>query len=188
MEEKIVVIENYISQADQIIESGNIESAKKFQNEVVSVYHGEITGITDGLDNYNFLNFGSGRQPDFLGDAKLLKMKLINYKSNLKSGLFKALGSGNGMAITVAQNATQNTTVTVTLEQTVRDIQKIPDNILSAEGKDVLSGKLATISAEKDKQSKWDKVKDVLKWLGDKSVEVGIAALPYIAEALKQEI
>lgn len=185
MEEKIAIIEDYISQADQIIKDGNIELAKKFQNEVVSVYRGEIIGITDGLDNYNFMHYGGTRQPDFLGDAKLLKMKLINYKSNLKSGLFKVLGNGEGMAITVAQNATQNTTVAVTFEQTVRDIQKIPDNILNAEGKDVLSGKLATISAEKDKQSKWDKVKDVLKWLGDKSVEVGIAALPYIAEALK---
>ena len=185
MEEKIAIIEDYISQADQIIKDENIESAKEFVNEVVSIYRGEIAGITNGLDNYDNVFLGWGGRPDFLKDTKLLKRQLINYKSNLKSGLFKALGNGEGMAITVAQNATQNTTVAVTFEQTVRDIQKIPDNILNAEGKDVLSGKLATISAEKDKQSKWDKVKDVLKWLGDKSVEVGIAALPYIAETLK---
>lgn len=185
MEEKIAIIDEYISQADQIIACEDIELAEKFQNEVVSVYHGEIAEISVGLDNYSFSICESSRQPDFLGDVKLLKMKLINYKSNLKSGLFKVLGNGEGMAITVAQNATQNTTVAVTFEQTVRNIQKIPDNILSAEGKDALNGKLATISAEEDKQSRWDKVKDVLKWLGDKSVEVGIAALPYIAEALK---
>lgn len=183
MDEKIAIIENYISQADQIIESGNVELAKNFQREVIAVYREEIAGITDGLDNYNLVR--NGRQPDFLGDAKLLKMKLLNYKTNLTSGLFKALGNGEGMAITVAQNATQTTTLTITLEQTIENIQRIPDDVLNAEEKDALSGKLAIISAEKDKQSKWDKVKDVLKWLGDKSVEVGIAALPYIAQALK---
>lgn len=183
MDEKIAIIENYIFQADQIIESGNVELAKNFQREVIAVYREEIAGITDGLDNYNY--WKNSEAVDFLGDVKLLKMKLTNYKTNLKSGLLKVLGNSEGMAITVAQNATQTTTVTITLEQIIENIQAIPDDVLDAEEKDALSGKLAIISAEKDKQSKWDKIKDVLKWLGDKSVEVGIAALPYIAQALK---
>ena len=38
---------------------------------------------------------------------------------------------------------------------------------------------------EKDKTTKWEKAKEILKWIADKSVDVGIAALPYIWEIIK---
>lgn len=40
-------------------------------------------------------------------------------------------------------------------------------------------------SAQKTKESKWNKAKGILKWLADKSVDVGITVLPYILDNLR---
>ena len=49
----------------------------------------------------------------------------------------------------------------------------------------MLSGKLASISAEKDKEKRWEKISSALKWIAEKGIQVGIAALPYITKALE---
>lgn len=36
----------------------------------------------------------------------------------------------------------------------------------------------------KKKSAVWDKVKNILLWLGDKAVDVGIAVLPFVMSAL----
>ena len=50
----------------------------------------------------------------------------------------------------------------------------------------MLNGKLMSIETATDKPTRWEKAKNVLKWIAEKSIEVGIAALPYIVEALKK--
>ena len=67
----------------------------------------------------------------------------------------------------------------------ISNIQDLPETELSAEDKDILSGKIAAISSEKDKEKRWEKVSGTLKWIADKGIQVGIAALPYIAKALE---
>ena len=37
----------------------------------------------------------------------------------------------------------------------------------------------------KDKKTRWEKVQDTLKWIAEKGIEIGVAALPYIAKALE---
>lgn len=32
---------------------------------------------------------------------------------------------------------------------------------------------------------KWDKIKDITKWILDKSLDVGIACLPFVMESMK---
>ena len=60
---------------------------------------------------------------------------------------------------------------------------------LSEDDKDVLFGKLYAIEMDQKRGAKkselWGKIGNTLKWLGDKSVQVGIAALPYIIAALQ---
>ena len=64
-------------------------------------------------------------------------------------------------------------------------IESIPNEKLSLDEKEQLEGKLSKLEIEKEKSKVWDKAQSVLKWIADKGVEVGIAALPYIVEMLK---
>ena len=83
------------------------------------------------------------------------------------------------------QSQSQNQTIEITFSQVLNDVQ----------GKglsDVDFAKLTKLLMEfenerqsKKKTSLWDKAKDVLKYLCDKSVEIGIAVLHYIIGALK---
>ena len=82
-------------------------------------------------------------------------------------------------------NQDVNATLVVTFEQVIHNIQQLPDSVLSDEEKEVLSGKIAAISAEKDKEKRWGKVCSALKWIAEKGIQVGIAALPYIAKTLE---
>lgn len=179
---KIEMLEYYIHWADEIVAANDIAAAKSFQNEVIAVYDSEIQNIRGQLDNYPTV-FINGRTVDYIGDVRLLKAKLMNYRNNLQSGLYKELLPGGGTNISVNQEV--NSTISISLEQVIETVQQIPDKDLTAEDKEILIGKLASMADAKDKTSKWEKAKGILKWLGDKGVQVGIAALPYIAQALQ---
>ena len=186
MEEKIKIIDEYIGRLNDAIEGNDREKAKKLQTEIIAVYEPEIDSLKSELDNYNFAHFGTNTPVDYVGDAKLLKAKLQNYKLNLASGLYKPFQSAEG-AVTVTQHVNQdvNATLVVTFEQVIHNIQQLPDSVLSDEEKEVLSGKIAAISAEKDKEKRWGKVCSALKWIAEKGIQVGIAALPDLAKTLE---
>ncbi len=181
--DKFEMLEQYISHADEILDKNDISSAEQFVREVVAVYGMEISDIKSQLDTFSIVaSYGVGT-PDYLGDVKLLKAKLMNYYNNLRSGLYKTLMSSDGTNIHVNQE--MHSSISISLEQVAEAINRIPETELSAEEKVELTGKLASLWADKDKKSKWDKAKEILKWIGDKSVQVGIAALPYITQSIQ---
>ena len=186
MEEKIKVIGEYICALEDAITKNSAEKAKELQAEIIAVYEPEIPSLKSKLDNYSFEHIYTDKRTDYIGDAKLLKAKLQNYKLNLAAGLYKPFQDADG-AVTVTQHVNQDvsTEVVITLDQAISNIQSLPETELSAEDKDILSGKIASISSEKDKENRWKKVSDTLKWIAEKGIQVGIAALPYIAKALE---
>lgn len=184
MEQKIQMLDGYIGRLAEVVARNDSDGANRIAMEVIGVYDAEVEGLRTELDRYGGALY---RETDYIGDAQLLQAKLENYKLNLASGLYKPFQEKE--AINVTQNAEQRieNSINITLEQTVEQINELPENILSSEEKEQLNGKLATLSAQKgkDKASRWKTAGSILKWLGDKTVEVGIAALPYIVEALK---
>lgn len=182
MEEKIKKLDDYIDELDNVIAKKDVGGAKELQTEIIAVYEPEIDALTRQLDNYDIY---SDKPVDYIGDAKLLKAMLQNYKLNLGSGLYKPFQSADG-SVTVTQHVNQDvsTSITVNFEQTIHNIQQLPESVLSDEEKEILSGKIASISAENDKEKRWEKVSGALKWIADKGIQVGIAALPYITKIL----
>lgn len=188
MEEKIRTIDGYIEHLEDSISTGDSKKAENLQTEIIAVYEPEIAGLKVNLDNYSVSHIYLNNPVDYIGDAKLLKAKLQNYKLNLASGLYKPFQGADGAgAVTVTQHVNQDvcTEVVITLDQVISNIQNLPETELSAEDKDILSGKIAAISSEKDKEKRWEKVSGTLKWIAEKGIQVGIAALPYIAKALE---
>lgn len=184
MEEKIKFIEEYIEKLQKAIDTKDSKGADRLQDEVIAIFDSEIDDIRGSLDNYSYVHI-NGTPVDFLGDAEILKGKLINYKLNLQSGL--CFSKNNQSGINVTQQVTQQVQndIRLSFEQVVSQIQDMPTNNLPDEEKDILCGKLTAIEMSKDKNSRWAKVQDTLKWIAEKGIEVGVAALPYIAKALE---
>lgn len=184
MEEKIKFVEEYIAKLQKAIDSKDSKAADRLQDEVIAIFDSEIDNIRGLLDNYSYAHM-NGTAVDFLGDAEILKGKLINYKLNLQSGI--CFSKNNQGGVNVTQQVTQQVQndIRLSFEQTISQIQEMPDNNLSDEEKDILCGKLTAIEMSKDKKSRWEKVQDTLKWIAEKGIEVGVAALPYIAKALE---
>lgn len=83
MEEKIKFIDEYITKLQKAIDSQNSEKADRLQDEIIAIFDSEIKNIRESLDNYSYDHI-TGRTIDFLGDAELLKGKLINNNLVLK--------------------------------------------------------------------------------------------------------
>jgi len=78
--------------------------------------------------------------------------------------------------------------VTITIDQTIKAINKMPQGIMSDEEKEKLQEDLYTlegIKATKDKNKFWNKAKPVLAFLADKGADAMIIAAPYIITALE---
>lgn len=190
--EKEKLIDSYIARCDNTIDR---MEASKLQEEIIGVFGNEIQNIRASLDRGSY-GVGNFVPVDYCGNIKLLKAKLVNHKINIKQGNTfvnddSGKGSKNGQASVVVQqynnqSMSSNVSVSITLEQTIENINQLPESALSSDDKELLAGKLAQISVDKEPESRWEKAKGALKWIADKSVEVGIAALPYIVEALKK--
>lgn len=187
MEEKLQMLESYINKLDTAVSENDIAKARALQREVIAVYDLEIESLRGGLDSQSISHsFRNSPPVDYIGDARLLRVKLQNYRLNLASGIYKPFQNSDG-AVTVTQHVSQDvsTSVIINLEQAIHNIQELPESVLSSEDKEILSGKIASISAEKDKEKRWGKVCSALKWIAEKGIQVGIAALPYIAKTLE---
>ena len=186
MDKKIQKIDEYIEKLDYVIEINNESEAGQLRREIIAVYEHEIKGIRNGLDAYSADRALVLRPYNDVRDARLLRAKLDNYKINLKTGLHTVL-RGNDSSVNVIQNNQQemHSSITITLQQTISDINSLPENILSNEEKEILCGKLATLSAEKNSKSRWEKAQGILKWIADKSIELGKVALPYVLQAIQ---
>lgn len=187
MEEKLQMLESYIDKLETAVSQNDNATAKTLQREIIAVYEPEIASLRSQLDSQDVSHlFQNAPSVDYIGDAKLLQKKLQNYRLNLVTGIYKPFQSSDG-AVTVTQHVSQDvsTSVIVNLGQAIHNIQELPESVLSSEDKEILSGKIASISAEKDKEKRWGKVCSALKWIAEKGIQVGIAALPYIAKTLE---
>lgn len=186
MSEKIKQLNQYINRLEKIISDKDTVGAKKLQTEIICVFGKEIPDIRSELDNYNMSGLYSDKTVDFLGDANLLRAKLENYKINLSSNLIKPFDNG-GNAVNITQTVQQDmqNNISISFEQTISKITELPHDVISDEDKEALCGKLMIFNAETTKEARWEKAKNVLKWIAEKGIEVGTAALPYIVQALQ---
>lgn len=185
---KIEFINQYIARCDAV---ENQVQAENLQREIISVFSDDIPGISKSLHRASF-DFNQPATIDYLSNISILKKKLEYYKLSAERTNEIIQETKEAPAIVVNQynqnSNTQNVTVSVqtNLEIALQQIDALPNQALSDDEKDLLRGKLTRIEEAPDKPSKWEKAKNVLKWVIDKGIEVGTAVLPYIAEVLKK--
>ena len=90
-----------------------------------------------------------------------------------------------GTTININNNSINSNTniITVTLSQT---IQQLEQTDLTKEELAVIMQMLTELEnlRGKKKDTIWEKVKKIMAWLADKTVDVGIAIVPYLFSAL----
>lgn len=139
----------------------------------------EIKEFVDGSVDIYMLKL-TARGLDVVGRIEQ-KIPLAEYENDfLKEAVVSVGNIQNSSVIINSPNAS------VTFNQTVRTINQLDDSILKSDDKEALISLLQELdSAQKTKESKWNKAKGILKWLADKSVDVGIAVLPHILDNLR---
>ena len=181
MNNKIKLIDGYIEKCKKCKLP---TEAENLIEEIIGVFNKEIEDITLKLDSYDMTRlYGDNTPINYIGDINLLKAKLENYKATLEYELEKAKKTDYPL-VSVQQNS--NINISIDFDQTITSIESIPNDILSQEEKEQIEGKLSGLKTEQDKSALWSRVQGILKWLADKSIDVGIASLPYIVDRLKK--
>lgn len=179
--EKIEFIDKFINDIDAIVENMNINEAEKLQNKIIAVFGNEISDIKSGLDNYSMRGmYIDNYKVDFIGDLEILKSKLINYKVNIN------MESNNQVAQNVIYNkniSNININIEITINDAIEKIEKLPDNLISKEEKEQIEDNLVALEKAvtcKNKEKIKSKIASILKYIGDKSIDVAIALLPAV--------
>ena len=169
--DNISYIDKYINESKEIIKSNNMEAAKRQQKNIIALFGNNIQGIKVGLTNYDVESMYNRGNINYIEDLKLLIEKLEFYKIEKNEG--KSLSPN----IICNQNIIEN--------NTLKEIREISDDIISEKEKEKLIEDISSLETCKTDKQK-SKLKEIVKWLGDKSIDAVIAVLPAIGSIASQ--
>lgn len=173
-------IDAHLAECRKLAASGDEKSSRAFVDDMVCVYQSDIEHIAAGISGYDYTPDSPVEE-----DLKRIERHLLHYRAKLAADLAKTPASSlNVQANSTSQSSVENT---ITLSQTAKVVQSIPNSILSDEMKNELKALLFDLESNKNgsKKEADGNLSKVLSWLSDKGVDVAIAALPYIASVLQ---
>lgn len=191
--DKIKLIESYIEKLQALKTVSNTSAVAtseeqscitKLINEVTSAFRDEFPKET-----LQSISFALGYMPDnacisnYYNEVDVVIACLKKIAADTK--IIATKGDGIQVINNVSQSQTQSQSIEITFSQVMSDVQ---NKGLSDEDLVKLTKLLTEFENErksKNKTSLWEKAKNVIKYLFDKSVEIGIAVLPYIVGAIK---
>ena len=81
---KFEQLEDYINQANEILESNDTAKAKRYCQRIIALFSNEIQYLEYKLDATSSEPYTEDRPIDYMGDLEILKEKLINYQIELQ--------------------------------------------------------------------------------------------------------
>jgi len=134
-------------------------------------------------DKFGFCYMELGREA--------IKHNLINMKSKLEGYLldYRLMPNSSleaGVKIINNNRNANNVNIDVDFQSIIRQINEM-ESLTEDETKDAISKikEIETIyNSKESKKKKWEKIKKILVWLADKSVDMAIAYLPIITNSL----
>lgn len=184
-------IDKDIDSIKEVLSNKNNDEMLKIHKYIDSKYQSKIN--TWGLSQYGWSD-DLGFAYELIGESGISENlenmigKLEGYKQDLDLRVYEIFNGKNSDGVKIYNSNKNSNTNANTITNTVNFnavVQNIKDNESLTEGqtKDALQKieELKTIYDSKDsKKTKWSKVKPIMIWLADKSVDVGIAFLPLI--------
>ena len=203
------MIKSDIERIDSEISKGNNASAKKLQEEIVNTYKSEIPYIDNNLsyDIPNYIDEGYYSYGDYVKNLNTIKRRLelfflkkqeeINTGSeianyNQVNPLINITNNTNSSSDNHSINTSSNSNnaaidIKVMFEEAKKSIDEI-DNITTQEYDEIITkiNELEELHQSEEKpRKKWDKCKEMMKWLCEKGSKVASVILPLITETIK---
>ena len=177
-----------IDKLENVCNAGSEDEIEKqnLYTAITARYHSYIPQLGSGLHGYNSrIEFYEEVNGESLNDnLKRLYHKLCTFDALGCPGLNAVAEKSPNTVVTIT-NTNQNTnTVAVSFEtarETVNAMTSLPDE----EIQDIQAkiDEIEEIVKSKDsKSNKWSKAKEIIKWIADKGVDVGIALLPLVLQ------
>lgn len=170
------VLENYDSMTEK--------DKQRLYLSMTAKYHPYVPQLGEGLYQYHaqsgfYESVGNSSLEHNLNQIynKLTTFKTLNYP-----GLGEAVANAPSTVVNITNSNENNNTISVTFDsvrEKVNGMTSLPDEDIEEIQKRI--NELEEIVNSKDSKSKkWSKAKEVIKWVADKGVDVGIALLPLI--------
>ncbi len=179
------MVDNDITRCEQFLSGERDEDqGMDLHLEMITKYPAYISGFGTSLYNYNDevgFNAEHFSLEAMIFNLKVIKNKLIAFKSH---GYRNSKSVFNDSRINIENklNATQSQTINITFEDVKRNIENM--TALSDKETEETLKKIDEIKDivenDQNKKTKWQKIKPILMWLADKSVDVGMTLLPLL--------
>ena len=177
---QIELIDQDILKASEILDCGNIDEIADICNRLNRKYKLRLDLIIayDFRDSPDRRKKGCKLLSDIIDEIKFYQAELkdMDNKNPTYSKLVESININN------TSTATSSITQNISIKNTMEKIDQIPDEIFAKNMKYELKGILSELEYCKDGQEKKSKLMEVVKWLGDKAVDVAIACLPYLSQ------
>lgn len=182
-------IDKDINSIKEVLSNKNIDEILKIHKYMDSKYQSKIN--TWGLSQYGWSD-DLGFAYELIGESGMSENlenmigKLEGYKQDLDLRVYEMFNGKSSSGVKIYNNNKNTNTNTITNTVNFNAVvQNIKDNesLTEEQTEEALQKieELKTIYESKDsKKTKWAKVKPIMIWLADKSVDVGIAFLPLI--------
>lgn len=170
-----------ISDCKEVIDSGDLNRAKRLINEITATYIGDIPHIQNGLTMYQFHN-----ETDYLADLRTLIRILEAFVGNK----CKSYNDEKGITInsTNTNTSINNIVLNLDINQVIQELRE--NGSLNQEDIDEIIKKLEEIEeiaeGDENRNQKWNKLKGTLDWVSTKGVDIAIKILPFILQAVSQ--
>ena len=168
-------VDEDIAKCEQEICNGNKESRGRLHGILISKYCNIINGFEDGLLSLFYDNDGKYRKENL----ERMKEKLILFKSMGYKNLY-AKSDGSEITINNTNELSANFNITFPEARAkVENMTSLTDDEIEEIQKKIDELEQIVNSSER-KTKKWEKAKEIIKWVADKGVDVGITLLPLL--------
>ncbi|WP_297135333.1 hypothetical protein [Terrisporobacter sp.] len=187
---KIEILDQYIENMNYIILKNDEEAAQSLIKNTYSTFISDIKDLPEGLTCYLY---GVG---SYLEDLKILRAKLVNYKSNLihqkdireyelkKMALQESIIKAENQ---INSKSDLKKEISITFKHTIEKLEEI-EEVLSNDDKEKLENMLSSIEITRNSNNKVKlllKIHNVIKFICEKDKQVIIIVLPYLGDVTK---
>lgn len=163
------------------------ECAKQqLYQEITAKYHTCIPKLGYGLWNYNFTTefYDEVSGESLFHNLRQIYNKILTYKKLGYPGLQEKVNSAPSTVVQVTNNNENRIDVDISFNS-VREKVKVMSALPEAEINEILRkiDEIENIVHLSDRKAKkWENAKNIIKWIADKGVDVGITLLPLLLQ------
>lgn len=180
------MMNNDIEQLKKAVsENALSENEKKdLYMSVTAKYHSYVPQLGEGLYQYfaeqGFYDEVTGESLEY--NLRKIYNKLVTFRSLNYPGLGAAITNTPNTVVTITNTNQNQNTMTVSFDAVrdkVNNMTSLPDEDIE-EIQNRIDEIEEIVNSKETKSKKWSKAKEIIKWIADKGVDVGIALLPLL--------